>query len=275
MSKIKNVMSLFDGISCGQIALEKAGVSFDNYFASEIEESSIKVVNKNYPKTIQIGDVTLVKPSDYKDIDLLIAGSPCQSFSNLGSKDGFDGKSGLFWDFVRILKQINPKYFLLENVNMKKEWADIISETLGVKPVLINSNLVSAQNRPRLYWTNIPFETPKDRGILLKDVLLDIPFRDIPNFFYGERNGVKRINSSVNCISNKKSNCLTTKSTHPPQYLFNEDKTMCRTLSPEEFEILQTIPVGYTSVCNKTDRYRMLGNCWTVDVVAEIFKGIK
>ena len=167
-----NVLSLFDGLSCGQIALNKVGIKYDKYFASEIDKPAIKVTQHNYPNTIQIGDVTQVKGSDLPKIDLLIGGSPCQSFSNAGKGEGFDGKSGLFWEYVRLLKEVKPTYFLLENVKMKKEWQVIISKELGVDPILINSNLVSAQNRERLYWTNIPnIEKPINKNIFIEDIL--------------------------------------------------------------------------------------------------------
>ena len=146
-----NVLSLFDGMSCGQIALERTEIKINNYFASEIDKHAIKVTQHNYPNTKQIGSVTKVKGEDLPKIDLLIGGSPCQSFSNAGKGEGFRGKSKLFFEFVRLLKETKPKYFLLENVVMKKEWENIISEYLGVRPILINSNLVSAQNRRRNY----------------------------------------------------------------------------------------------------------------------------
>ena len=129
-----NVLSCFDGMSCGRIALERAGVKVENYFASEIEKAPIQVTQHNFPNTIQLGDVTKLKVSDLPKIDLLIGGSPCQSFSNAGKGEGFDGKSGLFWEYVRVLNEVKPKYFLLENVKMKKEWRDIISKELGVEP---------------------------------------------------------------------------------------------------------------------------------------------
>jgi len=173
-SKI-NVLSLFDGMSCGQIALDKLGIEVDNYFASEIDKYAMQVTKHNYPKTKHIGDVTQVKGSDLPKIDLLIGGSPCQGFSFAGKQLNFDDpRSKLFFEFVRLLKETKPKYFLLENVRMKKEYQDIISEYLGVEPIIINSNLVSAQNRTRYYWTNIPnIEQPRDKGLLLKDITED------------------------------------------------------------------------------------------------------
>jgi predicted phage terminase large subunit-like protein len=168
-----NVLSLFDGMSCGQIALKKAGITVDNYYASEIDKYAIQIAKKNFPDMIHIGDVTKVIGSELPKIDLLIGGSPCQGFSFAGKQLNFDDpRSALFFEFVRLLKECKPKYFLLENVRMKQEFQDVISEHLGVQPIKINSSLVSAQNRVRLYWTNIPnVVQPDDKEIVLKDIL--------------------------------------------------------------------------------------------------------
>ena len=168
-----NILSLFDGMSCGRLALDRLGIKVDKYYASEIDKYAIQVSSANYPDIIQIGDVCEVKGEDYPDIDLVLAGSPCQGFSFAGNQLAFDDpRSALFFEFVRILKEVKPKYFLLENVKMKKEFLDVISEHVGVEPILINSALVSAQNRLRYYWTNIPgVEQPEDRGIVLRDIL--------------------------------------------------------------------------------------------------------
>ena len=157
MIKIKNVLSCFDGISCGQIALNRLGIKYDKYYSSEIDKSSIFITQKNYPKTIQIGDITKVNGNLYTDIDLLIGGSPCQDFSYANKeRKGLDGeKSSLFYHYVRLLNECSPKYFLLENVRMDKESQKTISSLLGIEPILINSSLVSCQSRNRLYWTNI------------------------------------------------------------------------------------------------------------------------
>jgi site-specific DNA-cytosine methylase len=270
-----NVLSLFDGLSCGQIALNKVGIKYDNYYASEIDVHAIKVTQHNYPNTIQLGDIHNIKGSDLPKIDLCFGGSPCQSFSSAGNRTGFNGKSGLFWEFVRVLNEVQSKYFLLENVKMKKEWEDIITKEMGVEPIRINSNLVSAQNRERLYWTNIPNLTqPEDKNIKLSDVLTDENFRTIPKCFYNKWGTKERINKNPNWVKNEKSNCLTTKNCHTNQYLFNEDKTLCRLLNPTEFERLQTIPEGYTSVVSNTERYKMIGNGWTIDVISFIFEQI-
>lgn len=176
-----NVLSLFDGMSCGRIALERAGVKVDNYFASEINKKSINISKKNYPDIIQLGNVNNLKYQDgilYSDngtfnvrIDMIIGGSPCQTFSSLGNNTGFEGKSGLFYQYVRLLEETKATYFLLENVKMKKEWMHEISNQLKVEPIELNSKLVSAQNRPRLYWTNIKFNIPKERSITLSDII--------------------------------------------------------------------------------------------------------
>jgi len=166
-----NILSLFDGVSCAYVALERAGIKVDKYYSSEIEKNAIKVSEKNYPNIIRLGSVVGLVPPD---VDLLIGGSPCQDLS-IAKKDrkGLDGeRSSLFWEFVRIKNEIKPKWFILENVaSMTKEARDTITREMGVEPVMFNASLVSAQSRKRLFWTNIPFELPEDRGILLKDIL--------------------------------------------------------------------------------------------------------
>lgn len=190
-----NVLSLFDGISCGKVALERAGIEVDKYYASEIDKYAIKVSQKNYPDIIQLGDVTKWRDwdIDWASIDLIIGGSPCQGFSNAGKGLNFDDpRSALFFVFVDILnyaRQINPNIkFLLENVKMKKEWANVITEYLGVEPVEINSALVSAQNRQRNYWTNISkISQPEDRYIVLKDILITNNTIRIPDYGNGSK----------------------------------------------------------------------------------------
>jgi len=188
MKKGINVLSLFDGLSCGNVALERAGIKVNNYYASEVDKWAIQIANKNYPDIIQLGDVLGVKGKDLPKIDLLIGGSPCQDLSFAGKGKGLikGDRSSLFYQYVRLLKECKPKYFLLENVRMKQEYQDIISDLLGVQPVKINSSLVSAQNRVRLYWTNIPNITqPEDKGILLKDILLDDAEEPMLSNIYG------------------------------------------------------------------------------------------
>ena len=289
--KIDNVLSIFDGMSCGQLALERAGIKVDKYFASEIDKYAIQITQKNYPNTIQLGDITKWKEwdIDWASIDLIIGGSPCQSFSTAGKGEGFEGKSGLFFTFSDILHHIktcNPNVkFLLENVVMKKEWENVISRVLGINPILIDSALVSAQRRRRLYWTNIKTKKggffnelvidipqPKNKGIKLRDVLDEnIPFKRIPKCFYSKWGNATRINQGVNWIKNSKANTITTSNSHTKQYLLNEDKSLCRLLSVNEYEKLQTVPDNYTEGVSNTQRYKMLGNGWTVDVIAHIF----
>lgn len=273
------VLSVFDGMSCGQLALQRAEIEYKEYFASEIDKHAISVTQHNFPNTKQLGSITELKLKNLPIIDLFIGGSPCQSFSSFGNGKGFDGKSGLFWEYVRVLKDLklkNPNIkFMLENVNMKKEWRDIISNELGVEPIAFNSNLVSAQNRDRLYWTNINFIVPGDKNILFNDILENLPFREIPKCFYKNWVDKMRIDKGLNWVKNKKANCLTTKNCHTNQYLLNEDKSLCRLLTANEFEKLQTVPLNYTNIVSNTERFKMLGNGWTVDVIAHIFNGLR
>lgn len=197
MKKI-NVLSLFDGISCGQIALERAGIPVENYFASEIDKHAISVTQKNYPNTIQLGSVVDVTIDNLPEIDLIIAGSPCQGFSFAGKQLNFDDpRSKLFFEFVRLLEDIKKKNpnvkFLLENVRMKDEYLNVISKKLGVRPIKINSALVSAQNRVRYYWTNIEnIEQPEDKKILVKDILEDSQDGHFSDGFYVVPRGVNK-----------------------------------------------------------------------------------
>jgi len=281
-----NVLSLFDGMSCGQLALNKIGLKYDNYYASEIDDYSIKITQHNFPNTIQLGSVTDIKANVLPKIDLLIGGSPCQSFSNAGNGKGFDGKSGLFWEYVRLFNELKPKYFLLENVVMKKEWKDIITEALGVKPILIDSNLFSAQNRRRLYWTNIPnIDLPKNQNIHIEDIL-ENNFNE--KYWLKPRN-TELLTNKVNldgapdicCIdvynkkfkTDRKSPTLTLPHHNSLRLLHNGK---IRKLTPVECERLQTVPDNYTD-CGISDihRYSALGNGWTVDVIAYLFGGLK
>ncbi len=175
-----NVLSLFDGMSCGQIALDHIGVKIDKYYASEIDKYAMQITQKNFPETIQLGCVQGVSPDKIEPIDLIIGGSPCQGFSFAGKQLNFnDPRSSLFFEFIRCLKEFKPKYFMLENVRMKKEYQDVITKHMGVEPVLIDSALVSAQRRKRLYWTNIPgLVQPDDKGLMLKDIVHEIVDQD-------------------------------------------------------------------------------------------------
>lgn len=285
-SKNINVLSLFDGMSCGQIALNKLGIKYDNYYASEIDKFAIGVTKKNYPNTIHLGDVRDVKGEDLPKIDLLFGGSPCQSFSNAGNGKGFEGSSGIFWEYVRVLKEVKPKYFMLENVKMKKEWQDIITKELGVEPIAINSSLLSGQNRPRLYWTNIPgVEIPEDKGIVLKDILEDDNLVDKQHlmtpkamaYMDGLRNGKQRWQYHKNPLDGKAA-CIVASFYKLSGLGVLDYRTLgkpCRRLTPVECERLQTVPDNYTESASRTQRYKMIGNGWTVDVIAHIFSYMK
>ena len=425
-----NVLSLFDGMSCGRLALDRAGFPVTNYFASEIDKYAIQVARANYPDTVHLGDVTQIRAEDLPPIDLLIGGSPCQGFSFAGKQLNFDDeRSKLFFEFVRLLKALKPKYFLLENVPMKQIYQDVINEQLGVKPVRINSNIVSAQNRDRLYWTNIPVKSlPENKRIYLKDILQDVSeigeehyhsmksvaymergndkwsqagsrradgYEQTPNteksftltanmhkgvpynyfketrqmsFDFGEpdtksglimagqadlkghdynrrvyhpdgksptlaaasggnlepkilqvprgknQGGIKAKDGKVPTMSgsaweqnnfvmgrivnrrlnykgdrmdddksvpftqkvetrtDNKSNCLTT--VDKDNVVVNESELRWRKLTPVECERLQTVPDNYTAHVSNTQRYRMLGNGFTVDVICHLLKGI-
>jgi DNA-cytosine methyltransferase len=277
--ELDNVLSLFDGMSCGQLALDTLGIKVNNYFASEIDPYAMKIAKKNYPNTKHIGSVVDVKGADLPKIDLLIGGSPCQSFSNAGDRTGMDGKSKLFWEFVRVLKETNPTYFLLENVRMKKEWENIITEQLGVKPILINSRLVSAQNRPRLYWTNIPdIGQPLDRCLVLADILeeqVDDKFNlsdQACDYMSRLRNGKPRWEYHTNPL-NGKSACLTANMYKGVPYGVIKEKL--RRLTPVECERLQTVPDNYTVGVSDTQRFKMLGNGWTIDIIAHLLNNMR
>ena len=405
-----NVLSLFDGMSCGQIALKKLGIPVKNYFASEIDKFAIKVAKANFPDMVHLGDVQNVKTSgqhllDEFDcghkIDLLIGGSPCQGFSFAGKQLNFDDpRSQLFFEYIRLLKALKPKYFMLENVKMSKQSQQIITDYLGVEPVEINSNLVSAQNRRRLYWTNIPVDgLPEDKGTVLADILedgytdreksycldasyykgggasnvrlyfeksrrqivfgsgmnvigtaTDIKGRESIRRVYGvdgkaptllattggntqpkvavkgarivnrrlDENGTRKdYDRTIEPVArlelrkDDKGGCLTTVQKDSvlafPKILqrargFNkgglkaldgktptistsawehnnhltlDEGTTWRKLTPVECERLQTVPDGYTDHVSNTQRYKMLGNGWTVDVVKHLFKGLQ
>jgi DNA-cytosine methyltransferase len=271
-----NVLSLFDGLSCGQIALNRVGIKYDKYFASEIDKYAIQVTQHNYPDTIQIGDVLNVKGSDLPKIDLLFGGSPCQSFSNMGDKTGFDGKSRLFWEYVRILNEVKPKYFLLENVVMKNEWKNIITKTMGVEPIKICSSLVSSQRRNRLYWTNIPnIQQPKDLNLKFNDIIEN----NVESKYFLTERAIERVREKQgDCLMEEKSKCLFAtyykNNSNSREGQIVEQDGKLRRLTPTECEKLQTIPIGYTDCVSDTQRYKMLGNGWTVDVIAHIFKNI-
>ena len=278
--ELMRVLSLFDGMSCGQIALNRLGIKVDKYYASEIDKYAIQITQKNYPDTIQVGDITKLNPNDFKDIDLIMAGSPCQGFSFAGKQLAFDDpRSALFFEFIRLLKAIKPRYFLLENVRMKKEYLEVITEQVSqcypnqgndlfktrIEPILINSALVSAQNRVRYYWTNIPkIKHPNDRNIILKDILEDNYIADREKSYCIDANYFRGGNLKRYFLRCSR------------QLVFlNNDYKEFRKLYPEEVESLQTVPKGYTHGVSNMQRYKMLGNGWTVDVICHILKNME
>ena len=290
-----NVLSLFDGISCGRIALEREGIEVNKYYSSEIDKYAIKIADKNYPDNIKLGDVTKVDGNQFKDIDLLIGGSPCQDLSNYkydrGEVTGLNGeKSGLFYHYVRILKEVKPKYFLLENVaSMEDKWKDLISEILGVQPIMINSSLVCAAERKRYYWTNISnVAQPKNLNIVLKNIVINA--NEVPEKYWYNRDFIyngddKKVQCTL-CIKghrqmkevynlNFKCNTLTCDGNggNLQKKVYQDGR--CRKLMPIEYERLQTIPDNYTDCVSDSRRYTAIGNAWTVDVIAHILKNLK
>ena len=289
-----NVLSLFDGISCGHVALERAGIKVDNYFASEIDKYAIKVAMKNYPNTIQLGNVINVDGFSLPKIDLLIGGSPCQDLSNYkydrNDVKGLEGsKSSLFYHYVRLLKEVKPTYFLLENVaSMQDKWKDIISEEIGVQPIMINSSLVCAAERRRYYWSNIPNITqPNDLKIFLKDIVVDAT--EVPEKYWYDKEFVyngddKKVQCTLNIKGHKqvkevynlngKCNTLLCDGNggNLQKKVYQNGK--CRKLMPIEYERLQTLPDNYTDCVSDSRRYTVIGNGWTIDVIAHIFKGL-
>lgn len=307
-----NVLSLFDGMSCGQIALNRAGIDYDKYFASEIDKWAIKVTQKNYPDTIQLGDVIGLYNWNLPQINLLLGGSPCQGFSVAGNGLNFDDpRSKLFFWYVNALRYLKPKWFLFENVRMKSNIRDAISYELGVEPVEIDSALVSAQSRKRLYWTNIPNITqPEDREILLKDIIEDgYVDRDKSycidaNYYKGGsvnryfekssrqqvlRQSEKRLmvnkigyinrdhrGSRVHSLDGKSVIlCSSGGGWGMKTGLYNTKHDIIRKLTPLECERLQTVPEGYTDCVSDSQRYKMLGNGWTIDVIVHILRNIQ
>jgi len=304
-----NVFSCFDGMSCAQIALRQLGHDKINYYASEVDKYAIKVTQANYPNTVQLGDITKIDPKKLPKIDLMVGGSPCQDLSFAGKGKGLikGERSSLFFAFVDLLKAIKPKYFLVENVRMKKEYQDIISDILGVQPIKINSSLVSAQNRVRLYWTNIPnIEQPTDRGIILSDILEDgFVDRDKAhcvdaNYFKGgnlksyfekhrrqlvfSKDGLCHVGDAdlkgiqsikrVYHPSGKSPTLTTMGGGHREPKILQEGHTY-RKLTPMECERLQTVPDNYTAHVSNTQRYKMLGNGFTVEVIKHILSNME
>ena len=277
-----NVLSLFDGMSCGQIALNKLGIEYDNYFASEIKKHAIKVTQDNYPKTIQIGNVEFVTKEMLvnQKIDLLIGGAPCQDLTIINNnRKGLNGnKSRLFYEYLRVLRELKPKYFLLENVaSMKNSDKKIITDLLGVEPILINSDLVSAQHRRRYYWTNIPnIKQPKDKNILLKDV---INYNDDREEKMSEKKIAfieKKLPTMYIRLDGDKSLPITARGygSWNTQFITMPNGEV-RDLTINEYKALQTIPFDYKMDIIKSKATDLIGDGWTVDVIAHIFKNME
>ena len=283
------VLSLFDGISCGMVALERAGISVERYVAYEIEPNAIKISEKNYPQIEHCGDVTTADFSMYEGFDLLIGGSPCQSLSIVRSKtrQNLDGKSKLFFEFVRAIEEVKPKYFLFENVaSMNEESKTVISELLGCQPIFIDSADFSAQNRPRLYWTNIPIkEILGNNTQTLSDILetsvqekyyYNLPLTDVDMtkkvcamlepWDYAMMKRVYNPKFKAPTLT-----CVT--GGHQQKKVLQNGRA--RKLTPLEYERLQTLPDNYTFGVADSHRYTTVGNGWTVDVIAHIFSGLK
>ena len=281
------VLSLFDGISCGMVALERAGIPVESYYASEIDKNAIEISQKNYPNIIRLGDVTKWREWDipWTEIDLLIGGSPCQGFSFAGKQLNFnDPRSKLFFEFVDILNHIrkhNPNVkFLLENVKMKAEWRDVISGYLGVKPIRINSALVSAAKRDRLYWANFDVEMPDDKGITFDDInqhstdWLSDTYIDKVSKWKAQQDPIA---NTTFIGTNSKLPCLTARGynqSHSGMILIS-DGNKYRYLTNNEAELAMTLPADYTTGITDRERARCIGNGWTVDVIAHILKGLK
>ena len=308
-----NVLSLFDGISVAFVSLGMAGIRVKNYYASEIDEYAIKISKKNYPAIIRLGDVkSVTKPPE--PIDLLIGGSPCQDLS-IAKKDrkGLDGdRSGLFYEYVRIKDLVKPKWFILENVaSMSKADRDTISEIMGVQPVMFNASLVSAQTRKRLFWTNINFELPLDKGIILKDILepdavIDERMVNKNKKSYTLTSTYHKVSPSEAQIKNsieKRQRTMVKiikighvgKNDAQANRVYSVEGKSCtlsanggglgaktglygvreiRKLTPIECERLQSLPDNYTEGVFATQRYKCLGNAFNAEVIAHILREI-
>lgn len=263
MTQPITVLSLFDGISCGRLALMRANIPVEKYFASEIDKNALKVSKHHFPDIVHIGDVQNVKAKNLPKIDLVIGGSPCQGFSFAGRKLNFaDPRSRLYFEFERLIKELCPKYYLLENTKMTSKNRNIISAGLGCEPILINSSLVSAQNRQRFYWSNFPISQPNDKSIMLDSIIGK--YKGIYVHPRGDNKGGLR-------SYNKKSPTITCSSWQCN--FFIERHNSRDKFTPEQAELLQTLPIGFTDVAGlkKTQRFRLIGNCWTVDVITHIF----
>jgi site-specific DNA-cytosine methylase len=309
------VISLFDGMSCGALALDEARVPLDAYAAAEIDKPAMAVGNYTYPHINHVGDVCELDPMDYKDYDLIIGGSPCQSISMAGGLKGMTTSDGqivdslpiylyykdmgygydksslkyfhsscLFWEYVRIyrgIKLLNPEVkFLLENV-VNAYWGELISGVMGVEPIRINSSVVSAQNRDRYYWTNIEYTPIQNHGSRLSSIIPDAVAgagtRGIPqkNWSYSPENPFKHIQRTT-VRKDGLANCLTVGGGDLCRRYMSTDGSI-KPITIEQAELLQTVPAGYTDVpgISEFQRFKMLGNGWTVDVIAHFFRCLK
>lgn len=296
-----NVLSLFDGISCAKIALEQLNIKINNYYSSEIDRFAISVSQKNYPDIIQLGDIRKINPRTLPKIDLLIGGSPCQDLSAAQKGLGLKGeKSRLFYEYIRIYESIKPKYFLLENV--KNKWGELMNTIIGTKFIEVNSALFSAQSRPRYYWTNIrhkPF--PKK---ISNEVIKNIIENEVSDVFFFNKPGLTTyIKKNTHKIINKKTPTKDgiIKILDLPKHIINDNERQrrvysiesksptilarsdttkiihnnkLRKLTPLECERLQKIPDNYTDICSNTQRYKMIGNAFTVDVIKYFLNSI-
>ncbi len=294
------VLSLFDGISCGMVALERANIPVERYAAYEIEPNAIKISKKNYPQIEQCGDVTTADFTQYIGFDLAIGGSPCTNWSCSKNHKAKEKKErfineGIGWEllthFKRAIDEVKPKYFLYENNNrISKNIIEAITEELGVEPILIDSGLVSAQRRKRLYWTNIPNITqPKDKGLLLKDIYIPdenliridkrIPLSAVKKQNYIQYDLTGRGDNSepyrLHYLNGKAPTLPKCRTETKCNMLIDEnDYSKYKIISPIEAERLQTLPDNYTEGIPKTRRFEVLGNGWTVDVIAHILSFI-
>ena len=293
-----NILSLFDGVSCARIALDNLGVKINKYYASEIDKHAINVSKNNYPNIIHLGDIKDIKAKELPKIDLLIGGSPCQDLSNAQKGLGLKGtKSSLFYEYIRLLEEVQPKYFLLENV--KNKWGNVMSDYVGVDYIEINSSILSAQSRPRYYWTNIDFEKFPQK--LSKTYLKDIVEKEVDDKYYLDKIGLDTLlnevklnnNTSKDGINkvfeipkeihkdNERQRRVYSLKSKSPTILARADTTKIlinnrvRKLTPLECERLQCIPDNYTSLASDTQRYKMIGNAFTVSIIEHFLKGLK
>ena len=281
---MKNVVGLFDGISCLQIALNRQGIKYDNYYASEIDKHCITITQKNYPSTIQVGNICDLTKADFpSEIDLLVGGSPCQGFSLMGRQLNFDdSRSKLFFEYVRLWKSLKPKYFILENVKMRQDIQDAISAILGVQPIEINSALFSGQNRRRLYWTNIPkvaeklTQTSGQLSLITGKSLLSDQTYEIATVRTGNpRPIVRPATDKLPCLTASYYKGINADGRPGKAKSFGDyERGKIEMLSPVECERMQTVPEGYTEGVAKTHRYKALGNGFTVEVIAFILSCI-